>query len=293
MNKFKSIVTINVLALPEQTEKEIRKYSENEVIFQSIDSNSEDQTISRIGNADAVLGSWNSTITKKVLDACLNIKYIGICGTSLTNVDVEEIKKRGIVLKNAIDWGDEATAEFIFTQLLNLFRGFGKYQWDAKPAELNNKRIGIVGFGAVGRQIARLALGFNMQVYYFSRTRNPALEAKGLIYKSLKDLLSSCDMITLHVPRNLTILGAKEFNLIKPKTILVNTALGQVFDLQSFITWIKKGENFAIFDKQEYFNEIKDLPNVIVLPVTAGITKESMDRLGQKVLDNIKSFLGT
>ncbi|MBI5356748.1 hypothetical protein HZB78_04010 [Candidatus Collierbacteria bacterium] len=103
--------------------------------------------------------------------------------------------------------------------------------------------------------------------------------------------MSSCDVVSLNVPRNLTILTKKEFDLIKPKTVLVNTAIGSVFDFSSFVDWIKKGKNFAIFDNQEYLDRVKDLPNVIAPSITAGRTKESIDRLGQKVLDNIKSYL--
>lgn len=291
MNKFKRIAVINVLNLPKFAEEALRGYSDNEIIFPVSDSQSEEETIKLIGGSDAVLGSWNSTITSRVLDACPNIKYIGICGTSLTKVNVEDVKKRGIVLKNVVDYGDEATAEFIFSQLLNLFRGFGKYQWDDQPSELNGKKIGIIGLGAVGKQVARLALGFNMNVSYFSRTHNLEWEIKGLVYKRLEDLLPNCDVISLNVPRNLTILTKKEFDLIKPKTVLVNTAIGTVFDFSSFVDWVKNGKNFAIFDNQEYIDQIKDLPNVIAPVVTAGKTKESADRLGQKVLDNIKSYL--
>lgn len=290
MDKFQKISTINVLNLPVDVMDQINKLSTDNVVFYDTDSQSEDETISRIGDADAVLGSWNSTITKKILDTCPNLKYIGICGTSLTKVDVEEVKKHNVELKNVTDYGDEATAEFIFAQLLNLYRGFGKYELDSMPAELNGKTMGIVGLGAVGQQVARLALGFNMKVNYYSRTRNSEWENKGLIYQELDQLLSTSDVISLCVPRNLNIIGKNEFDLIKPKAVLVNTAIGTVFDLPSFVEWIGKGQNYFIVDNQEYINQIKDLPNVIALPITAGKTKESVDRLGKKVIENIQLF---
>jgi lactate dehydrogenase-like 2-hydroxyacid dehydrogenase len=290
MNKFNKISTINILNLPSEVMEQIENYSNQEVVFYDTDSQSEEETIERIGNADAVLGSWNSTITKKVLDTCPNLKYIGICGTSLTKVDVEEVKKHNIQLKNVIDYGDEATAEFIFAQLLNLHRGFGKYQLDSIPTELNGKTLGIIGLGAVGQQVARLALGFNMKVIYYSRTQNSEWENKGLVYQELNQILSTSDVISISVPRNLNIIGKTEFDLIKPKTVLVNTAIGTVFDLPSFVEWIGKRQNFFIVDNQEYIDQIKDLPNVIALPITAGKTRESVDRLGKKVIDNIKSY---
>jgi hypothetical protein len=291
VDKFKKIATINVLNIPKNIEEQIQKYSEEKVMFYSDDSQSEDETISRIGDADAVLGSWNSTITKKVLDSCPNIKYIGICGTSLTKVDVEEVKKHNIILKNVTDYGDEATAEFIFAQLLNLYRGFGKYHLEEVPSELNGKTIGIIGLGAVGRQVAGIALGFNMKVTYFSRTRNSEFENKDLVFQELETLLATSDIISLCVPRNLNIIGQHEFSLIKPNAILVNTAIGNVFDLPSFIEWISKGQNFFIVDNQEYIDQIKNLKNVIALSITAGKTKESIDRLSKKIISNIEKYL--
>ena len=291
MDKFNKISTINVLNIPKNIEDEIQNFSENKIVFYTVDSQSEEETIQRIGDADAVLGSWNSTITKKVLDACPNIKYIGICGTSLTKVDVDEVAKHNIVLKNVTDYGDEATAEFVFAQLLNVFRGFEKYKLDTIPRELNNKVMGIIGLGAVGQQIAKLALGFNMQVIYYSKNRKPDWENKGLVFKELNELLSTSDVISLSVPRNLNIIGKEQFVLIKPKTVLVNTAIGQVFDLPSFKGWIAKGQNIFIVDNQEYLNEIKDLPNVIASPITAGKTQESVDRLCNKIVINIKKYL--
>lgn len=291
MKNTQTISVIDKVNLPEFAIQEIVKLSNNDIVFPDTDSTSEDETIQRIGNSSVVLGSWNSTITKNILDKCPNIKYIGICGTSLTKVDVDEVTKRGIILKNVTDYGDEATAEFIFSQLLNLFRGYGKYKWSDQPAELNGKEIGIIGLGAVGQQVARIALGFNMKVSYFSRSRNLEWEDKGLVYKPLEELLKNSDIVSLHIPRNLNLIGQKEFALLKAGSVFVNTAIGNVFDLPSFIEWIKLGKNFAIIDNQEYVEEIKDLPNVIALPITAGKTKESVDRLGKKVVDNLKNII--
>lgn len=286
-----TISVIDKVNLPEFAIQEIIKLSDNNIVFPESDSKDEDETIARIGGSSIVLGSWNSIITKKILDKCPNIKYIGICGTSLTKIDVDEVTKRGIVLKNVTDYGDEATAEFIFSQLLNLFRGYGKYKLSDQPAELNGKEIGIIGLGAVGQQVARIALGFNMKVSYFSKSHNSEWEAKGLIYKTLEDTLKTSDIVSLHIPRNLNLIGQKEFALLKNGSVFVNTAIGNVFDLPSFIEWIKLGKNFAIIDNQEYVEQIKDLPNVIALPITAGKTKESVDRLGKKVVENLKNYL--
>lgn len=177
--------------------------------------------------------------------------------------------------------------------MLTLARGLGKYQRRDEPCELNGKTIGIIGLGAVGKQVARLALGFNMNVLYTSHSRKQEWEKKGLRFCKLDYILQNSDIISLHVPKNTVILKDKEFEMINDDAILVDTCLGVVFDIPSFLKWIKKGKNFAIFGyKEELFETVKNLKNVIgIKNGTAGKTKESRERLSEKVLNNIKNHL--
>lgn len=292
MKKFNKIAIINKLMLPKFALDKLQSYSKNHVVLPTEDLFNESEIIAVIGDSDAVFGSWNCTITENILNKCPNIKYIGVCGTSLANIDTEKVLSRGIVLKNVIDYGDEAAAEFVFTQLLNLARGMGKYQWRKEPAELNEKTIGIIGLGALGKEIARLALGFNMKVLYNSRTRNKEWEAKGLIYDTLNNVISNSNIVSLTTPRNLMIVGKKEFELMKPNSIFVNMAIGPVFDIESFEAWIKNGDNYAIFDNQEYVSKFANIPNIALDQRPAAKTSESLDRIGKKFINNIESYLG-
>ncbi len=291
MNKFSKISVINVLNLPTFAVEEIKKYSLSPIEFPQTDSDSEEETLKRIGSSDAALGSWNTKITPKIIDSCPKLKYIGICGTSLTYVDCDYAQSHGVTVKNVTDYGDEATAEFIFGQLLSLARGFNGKMWDNSPRELNNKMLGVIGLGAVGKHVARIGLGFGMKVCYSSRSRNQEYESRGLKFLSLQEVLKNSDVISIHTPRDLQILGEIEFEQIKPGSILVNTSIGNVFDMTSFRDWISKEQNYVIIDNQSYINELMDLKNVIALPISAGKTQESLDRLGLKVIENIDSFL--
>lgn len=292
MKKFSQIAVIDTVVITEKAKKELQNFSDLLVMFPKTDATSENEVIQRIGKADAVLGSWKSTITKRILDKCPSIKYIGICGTSMANIEVDEVKRRNIAITNVTDYGDEATAEYIFTQLLILARGFGPYQWQSEPCELNGKTIGIVGLGAVGQQVARLALGFNMRVLYNSLSQRPEWDEKGLQFCNLNRLLQTADIISLHVPKNTIILREKEFELIRKGAILVDTCLGIVFDIDAFLKWISKRENFVVFDyKEELFETVKNLKNIVGLDKgTAGKTRESRERLSQKVLNNLKLY---
>lgn len=293
MRKFKKIAVMDIVGISDEAKDKILEYSDTSITYPQTNSENDLDVIARIQDADAVLGSWASTLNQNILDHTPNLKYVGICGTSLANIDQAELQKRGITLTNVTDYGDEATAEFIFAQLLNLFRGIIDKKLDVEPRELHYKTIGIVGLGAVGKQVAKLALGFDMKVVYHSRTRNPAWESRGLVYQDLNSLLSSCDIISLHVPKNIQVLGESEFSLIKPGSVLIDTCLGIVFDLKAFRAWIQKKQNFAIIDqKAELAEAVQDLDHVIYhKTITAGRTKESRDRLSQKTIDNIKSFL--
>lgn len=114
MKKFRQIAVIDTINITQETKAKIQDFSIHSISFPKTDAADEGEVIKRIGKADAVLGSWKSTITRRVLDECPSIKYIGICGTSMANIDSEEVKKRRIKITNVTDYGDEATAEYIF-----------------------------------------------------------------------------------------------------------------------------------------------------------------------------------
>ena len=251
MNVFKHITVVDKISITDLAKKDLVKYSHSKIVFPNFDSRNDGERISRIGDSDAVLGSWQTKINDKILSNAPNLKYIGICGTSLANIDLDAVRRRGIVLKNVVDYGDEGVAEYIFAQLLSLFRGLGKYRWCKGARELCGKTIGIIGLGATGQQVARVALGFKMNVLYYSRTRKRLWEKKGLSYKSLASLLRVSDIISLHVPKNLKIMGEKEFGYMSDGKILVDTCLGVVYQNFDVVKkWLSFENNYLIRDFQ-------------------------------------------
>jgi phosphoglycerate dehydrogenase-like enzyme len=290
---FNRIVSVDATNLPPEALDGIKRCSKMPAIFYDTDPEGSGEIIRRIGDADCVLVSWRTKLGRDVFEKCRNVRYVGLCATSFANIDLAETAKRGIVVSNVSGYGDEATAEFIFAELLSLVRGLGKYQLKEMPCELFGKTLGIVGLGAVGKQVARLGLGFGMRVVYYSRTRNPEFERKGLQFADLPALIKSSDIISLHVPKDTMIFSAKEFGLVPKGTILVDTCIGRVFEESDFLRWIKKGDNIAIFDlavSKDYYR-FRDLKNVVFPEILAARTMESRDRLGAKVIENMESFL--
>ncbi len=259
----------------------------------------EKETIKRIGNSDCVLVSWQTKINAYILRQSTSLKFIGMCCSlydeSSANVDIAEARKLGIEVKGVKDYGDEGTVEFIFAQLIYLFKGLGKHQWKSEVVELTNKSIGIIGLGTLGKMVAKTASYFGMKVFYFNRSRKYELEKEGLTYLPLNELIKSCDIITTHLPKNTILLTEQEFQNKKNNSILINTSLGLTFEKEAFVKWINNNKtSFAIFDADgvgDFGTEFLKYDNVILSTQFAGFTSEAKKRLSEKVFNNLTNYL--
>lgn len=297
--KFQKIVLIDPCGLIGEFKDKIYALSiQKPVIYDNVpESNAE--IIRRIGDADCVLVSWNTKIDAEVIKACPSVRYIGMCCSlydeESANVNIPQARNQGIVVKGVRDYGDNGTVEFIYAELIALMKGLGKHQWLAEATELTGKTIGIIGMGVLGKMVADIAVPFGMNVVYYSRTRKPDMETDKIRYAELSELLSSSDMITIHVPRNSIVLNEKDFSLLRKNAIFINTSLGQPFEEEAFFNWIGKGTgNYAIFDSAGYSN-LKDrlatYPNIIVFEKSSGFTREAKYRLTEKVWQNMITYL--
>ena len=298
--KFNKIVAVDRCGLTPEIVEIINRLSVVPAQIYSDVLASDDEIIERIGDADCVLVSWQTRINQNVLRSAKSLKYVGMCCSlydeKSANVDIAEARKLGIAVKGVRDYGDEGSVEFIFAQLIFLLKGMGAHKWRGESTELTHKKIGIIGFGTLGQLVARTALHFGMAVYYASRTRRPELETDRVRYLPLDDLLQTCDVVTTHLPRNTKILSAREFSLMKKKFDTDQYLAGLTFDKQAFVDWITSDKtSYAIFDGcgyDESVREFKDIDNVIIFDQSSGFTFEARQRLSQKVLDNMVSFLG-
>lgn len=290
--KYKIAILDNTNLLPEAEEK-LQSFSINPLVFPKDQQTNEQVMISRTGDAEAVLVSISGKITESYLSACPTVKYVGLCGTSTANIDFQAIKKHNVIFTNVVDYGDEPAAEYMFMLLLMLARGEGKYQWQKMPTELMGKSIGIIGLGALGKAVANLALGFKMKVNYYSSHRKTDWEERGLTFMDLNILLKNNDILVISTPTNVEVLGKPDFELIKPNSILMYLSSGEAFNKQDFINWISKKNNFALFNYsagEGYYESFKDLPNVIFPKIIAGHTRETKQRLGEKVINNLINY---
>ena len=294
---FKQIVIIEETGLQNWAIEKLKRHSENNIIVYHNSPKSEEETIKRIENADCVFVSWKTKLTSSILSNTKNLSYIGMCCSLYenisSNVDIEYCEKNQITVKGIKDYGDEGLVEFIISELIRLIKGLGVKQWKPNPLELRGRKIGIIGMGTTGKLLSDRLLAFGSKVFYYSRSLKPEIEKKGIKYLPLKKLLQSTEIISLHLPKNTTILGESEFNQFGDGKILVNTSLGLTFDKLAFDNWIKNQNNFAIFDGDgigNYKNEFDNIENIISSEVVSGWTKEAQERLSKKVLKNINDF---
>ena len=297
--KFRKIVAVDHCGLTPEIVEKINELSLEPVKLHADIPASDDEIIERIADADCVLVSWQTKINEQVLRSAKSVKYIGMCCSlydeKSANVDIAEARKRGIVVKGVRDYGDEGSVEFIFAQLIFLLKGMGAHKWRNESTELTGKRIGIIGFGTLGQLVARTALHFGMEVGYYSRTRKVDLETERLKYLPLDEMMKTCDVVSTHLPRNTKILSAKEFEIKKKNSILINTSIGLTFDKDAFVDWITNDKtSYAIFDGcgyDESVREFKQIENIIIFNQSSGFTFEARQRLSKKVLDHMIEFL--
>lgn len=293
--KFNKIVSVDNTGIDEFVHDDLQSFCEELIMYKDFPKD-EKEVVERAKNAEAILVSWNTPITANIIKRLPQLKYIGMCCSlydeSSSNVDIIQAKKQGIVVKGVMNYGDDGVVEYIFSELIRLFKGIGNIQFREEQIELKEIKLGIIGLGTVGNMVADTAKFFEMDVYYHNRRKR---EDTKYTYLSLKEILNSCDIISTHLPRNSVVMGEEEFKESGNGKILINTGLSPSFDEHAFEKWIKCKSNFAIFDgvsaNESFREKYKDYSNIIMTSVVTGFTKNARKRLAHKAVDNLRLFL--
>ena len=254
------------------------------------------------GDADAlILG--NDNLPASVIKKLKKLKIIARYGVGFDGVDLAEARDRGIEVTYAPAANREETADFTMGLILDLERHITQMAiatrsggWEKMTGtSLYGKTIGIIGVGQIGTAVARRAMGFGMDILGYDIEQRNEATVYGVVYTTLNDLLRRSDVVTIHLPLNdstRNLLGSRELRLMKPGSILINTARAGIVRHGALDNALKSGQiaGFAIDvfskeppDHQPYY----DYPNVIVTPHIAGNTFESSQRMGNIVVDNI------
>ena len=297
---FHKLVGIEPVRMEKSAEELLKNYAEEVIIYPDAPGSNE-EIIRRIGDADAVLVSYTTQIPGEVIEACPNVRYIGMCcslySPESANVDIRTANKHGITVLGIRDYGDEGVVEYVISELVRLLHGFGGKMWKDKPLELTGMKCGILGLGTSGRMVGDGLRFFGADVSYFSRTRKPEAEAVGYKYLPLHDLLREVDILITCLNKNVLLLHDEEFAIFGDGKIIVNTSIGPSFDLPALKKWLENEKNWFFCDTLgalgagEEVEALAKQPNVSCMYQSSGMSAQAVGRLGVKVLDNIRTYL--
>ncbi len=274
---------------------------------------SSDDIIERAKAADAILPCHTEKFTADVI-ARLSERVRAIANFSVgyDHVDIDAAKARGLIVTNTPEVLSDATAELTIMLMLGAARRAYEgerlvrtREWkDWSPSfmvgtQVTGKRLGILGFGRVGRVVARRARGFDMEIHYNDvRQMPPELEEGAVYHQTPEDLMPHCDFLTLHTvasPETIKLLNAERIALLPDGAIVVNASRGVVIDDEALIAALKSGKLTAagldVYNNEpDIHPEYRQLPNVFLMPHIGSATRETRDAMGFRAIDNLDAI---
>ena len=265
--------------------------------------------VARIGDAPIILTN-KTVISAEVMAACPNLRYIGVLATGYNVVDIAEAKKRGIVVTNVPAYSTPTVAQFTMALLLEIALHVGHHSrvvhegkwsacrdfafWDYPLMELQGKTFGIVGYGSIGKAVAKLAQAFGMKVLAYSRHGAEEYHAE------LDELYAKADIVSLHCPltaENTGMINRDTIAKMKDGVIILNTARGGLINEADLREALLSGKVYAAASDvtcKEPINAdspLLGLDNMIITPHIAWAATEARQRLLSVAIDNVRQYL--
>lgn len=260
-------------------------------------------------DAEVLVATTFTRLSREELKKFPNLKYLQIASTGYDNVDIQYIKEKGIILCNIPIANKQSVAEHVIAFSLIFLKDMlflnqemknGNWPMLTGSKDLEGKIFGIVGMGMIGTQLAKRLLPFNVTIIYNDiRRLNEEDEVKyGLNFVEIEDLLRNSDIISIHLPlteKTKGMFGEKEFGMMKDGAIFINTARGEIVDINALVNAVKKKgirAGLDVFPEEppDFNSEIFKLDNIIVSPHIAGVTVESQQRFLTETISNVLRY---
>ena len=266
----------------------------------------------RIKDANAVICN-KTVLNESNMKNAKDLKYIGLFATGYNNIDVEYCKKAGITVCNAGSYSTNAVAQHVFALILEHYSSTSKYNafchnggWQTAETfspfvfplnELSGKTIGIVGFGAIGQAVAKIALAFNMKVLAYNRSEK---SAENITFVDFDTLLKESDIVTVHTPLNSeskALFNKETFSKMKKGAFFVNTARGGVMVEEDLISALESehlggaGVDVLSVEPMSKDSHLPNTKNLLITPHIAWAPIETRIRLIDIVCKNIECFI--
>ena len=277
------------------------------------DRTSPSELLERSAGAE-VLVTNKTLITANDMVSLPELKYIGVLATGYNVVDIDAAKARGIVVTNIPAYSTSSVAQMVFAHVLNITQRVGYYAnentqgrwtnnadfcyWDTNLVELDGKKMGIVGYGNIGKATARIALAFGMEVLAYTSKEQKDLP-QGIKKATLDELFTESDVVSLHcplTPETKELVNAERLKNMKPSAILINTGRGPLVNEQDLADALNEGRiagaglDVLSVEPSVANNPLLSAKNCFITPHIAWATKEARTRLMDIAINNLRSY---
>lgn len=274
-----------------------------------VPKNSQETIAELLPKASALVIRSATSVSPEMLEKAPNLKLVIRAGAGTDNIDKKSCEAKGVKVENTPGANNNSAAEHAIALMLTALRHTHNANttmksggWDKSKftgLELSNKKVGIVGFGRIGQIVAKRLQGFEPEVLFF----DPSLEKSDLPYAKkaadLKEIFSTCDVITLHTPltdKTRGMINAEFLNLMKPNAILVNASRGGIVDEAALASVLKEnkiyGAGFDVFATEplETDSPLRTLEHLVLTPHLGAGTQEAQQRVGKMSVNQLKEF---
>ena len=275
-----------------------------------------DELAGKLNEYDAITVRSATQVRQSLIDSCPNLRLIGRGGVGMDNIDVVYAKERGLAVYNTPAASSRSVAELVMAHALTLMRNlhlanrampahgqtdFGKLKKQfSEGREIRGKTIGIIGFGRIGQEVARMALGMGMKVLAadpYVPEANIRITVAGsdqsidvrIPTVDLEEIFRNSDIISIHIPKaDKPVIGREELQILKPGVILINTARGGVFDEEAILDGLESGviggAGLDVFVGEPTPRmEILSHPKISLSPHIGGSTAEAQENVGKEL----------
>lgn len=270
-----------------------------------------DEIAERVKDSEIILCN-KCIMNKETLKNAGNVKYIGLFATGYNNVDIEYTNERNITVCNAGSYSTNAVAQHVFALILEHYNKVGEYNKFVKDGgwihsekfspfkpmkEMDGRTLGIVGYGSIGKKVAKIAQAFDMKVLAYNRSPK---KDESVRFVEMDELLEKSDIVSIHCPLNNDsekMCNKEFFEKMKDGALFINTSRGGVVDEQALIDAVKSkkisgaGLDVVSVEPMEKHEEILDIDNIIITPHSAWAPVETRTRLVEIVKNNIKKWV--
>ena len=279
------------------------------------DRTEETKIVERINDAEIVIVN-KTKIDKRVLDACPEIRYIGVLATGYNNVDTEYARKRRILVANVPNYGTLAVGQFAIALLLEICHRIGHHDkavhegrwtnnidwcfWDYPLIELSGKTMGIIGFGRIGKTTGRIGKALGMKIIAYTRHPQVADKKEVEFITELDNFFAQADVVVLHCPlfpETKEIINKTNIEKMKDGVIIINNSRGGLINEKDLAEALKSGKIYAAgldvvaTEPIGKGNPLLTAPNCIITPHISWAAKESRKRLLNIAVENVAAFI--